>query len=91
MVCPYYKEPEPGESIGNCNGGLAQIPSEAHQNCLCRSCSTIHASFCPIYTKFQRRELHEHKLSIFRRIFTGNHIKHTNSDEPANSIAKESE
>ncbi len=71
MACPYYQDPAMDELLGRCNDNSTKIPSETHQNCLCRSFSGIYANFCPIYAKFQRKELSSHKRGVFSRIFLG--------------------
>ena len=81
VACPYYREPLTGESIGCCNDNLAEIPSETHQSCLCRSHSGIYVDFCPIYAKFQQKNSYAHKWSIFRRIFPIRHKKPVYSHE----------
>ena len=69
MSCLYYQEPALDEPIGCCNDDTAKIPSKTHQNCLCRSFSGIYTDFCPIYTKFQRKESGSHKSNAISRIF----------------------
>jgi hypothetical protein len=69
MSCPYYQEPAADEPIGCCNDNTAKIPSEEHQDCLCRSFSGVYAGFCPIYTKFQRKESGSYKRNVISRIF----------------------
>ena len=89
MACPYYQKPASGNSIGNCNGG--KVPSEAHQDCLCRSSSNIYANFCPIYTKLKRQGLHIHKWGILRRMIMRSHSKHVYKDESesANMVTRQ--
>ncbi|MFC1717279.1 hypothetical protein ACFL6S_26700 [Candidatus Poribacteria bacterium] len=69
MACPYYQEAETDEVLGRCNDNSAKIPSESHQGCLCRSLSGNYAGFCPIYTKFQRKESSSHSRNVLSRIF----------------------
>ena len=68
MSCPYYQEPV-DELLGCCNDDKVKIPSESHQECLCRSFSGIYTDFCPIYAKFQKISLNSHKRGIISRIF----------------------
>jgi hypothetical protein len=81
MACPYYREPAAGEVIGCCNGDLTEIPSETHQNSLCRSSSGIYAEFCPIYARYQREKLCIHKHGILRRIFLNGYRKLVYNDK----------
>lgn len=71
MACPYYREPESDELIGSCNNNPTKIPSEVHQDCLCRSDSETYAGFCPIYTKLQWGK--SHKRGILKRILMSGH------------------
>ena len=82
VPCPYYREPATDELIGCCNDDLAEIPSKVHQDCLCRSCSGIYASFCPIYAKFERRKLCAHRWSTLKRIFLNGHKRPVYKGEP---------
>ena len=86
MACSYYREPNAGESVGCCNNNLGEIPSEAHQNCLCRSNSGIYVDFCPIYAKFQRQKSYAHKRGILRRIFLGRHGKLVYNNELSEQV-----
>lgn len=86
MACPYYQEPATGELIGCCNNHLAEIPSQVHQDCLCRSCSGVYVRFCPIYAKFERRKAGTHKWGTLRRIFLNGHRKPVHKDEPGAQV-----
>lgn len=67
MACPYYQEPTAGELIGCCNDDRGEIPSETHQDCLCRSSKTYNC-FCPVYARFQREQLHTDRVGFVKRI-----------------------
>ena len=68
MACHYYRESKADGLIGCCNDGLAEIPSEKHENCMCRSVTGIYASFCPIYAKFEKEELNGSKTGVLRAL-----------------------
>jgi hypothetical protein len=67
LACPYYQEPVADDSIGCCNNDRGEIPSETHQNCLCRSAGTYNC-FCPVYARFQREQLRADKVGFLKRI-----------------------
>ena len=81
MSCPYYQEPEAGKLIGCCNGNPTKIPSEIHQDCLCRSLSGNYARFCPIHAKFERSKAYTHRRGILKRIFVDSYRKLIYNDE----------
>ncbi len=81
MPCPYYQEPTAGELIGCCNDNPVKIPSETHQDCLCRSHSGVYVGLCPIYVKFQREKLYLHRRGILKRVFVNRYRKLVYNDE----------
>ena len=90
MACHYHREPEAGILIGCCNDGLAKIPSERHENCMCRSATGIYAGFCPIYAKFRKKELNRHKGGILRRIILNSYRRYDRYSEivPESMVAE---
>jgi len=65
MACPYYRERLGGKVVGYCKDSREGIPSQKHQDCLCKSGTGIYAEFCPIYAKIRRDEQKQGFLSRF--------------------------
>lgn len=81
MACPYYQEPAAGRIIGRCNHNPTRIPSETHQNCLCRSHSGVYVDLCPVYVKFEREKSCMRRQGIFKRVFVNGYRKLIYNDE----------
>jgi hypothetical protein len=65
MACPYYRERLGGKVVGYCKDSRESIPSQKHQDCLCKSGTGIYTEFCPIYAKLRRDEQKQGFLSRF--------------------------